>query len=47
MIIDMEEEPAGTCEECGAACSPEDMIDGLCPDCYAKSLGPPEGCDVQ
>jgi Zn finger protein HypA/HybF involved in hydrogenase expression len=46
-VIDEDEEPLATCEECGAECSPEDMVEGQCPDCYARSLGPPEGCEAE
>lgn len=44
--FDEDEEILAVCEQCGAETNPEDLIDGLCPDCYARSLGPPEGCDA-
>ena len=27
-------EELGECKECGVVCLLEDMIDGMCPDCY-------------
>ncbi len=29
------------CDQCGAETSPEDLIDGLCPECYALSEDSP------
>ena len=29
------------CSQCGAETDPEDLIDGLCPECYAVSEDSP------
>lgn len=46
-MIDEGEPTLVACERCGAECNPEDIVDGLCPECYAVDEDPPAGCEAE